>query len=402
MAGLSLSLLVVIAVVVALVIREQPYRADPGRTGAGTVQPGGATQTLQALERAVDQRDESAAADLAAPGDREAAALLTDLVRNARELDVEEFTMRYVDEAGAVTAEGTWLAAVDTTWRFDGFDADEAHAEVAFGFRSVGGTVALTSIGGTDRRSPLWLTDRLEVRRTPETLVLVAGSSAEADAYARRARAAVPIVRRVLPGWQSGLVVEVPDSVDGLHEVLGATPGEYAAIAAVTTSADGSLAPSAPVHVFANPDVFGALKSRGAQVVMSHEATHVATQAATSALPLWLLEGFADYVALRDVRLPLTRTAAQVIGQVRKDGVPDELPGAAEFDTGTPHLGAAYESAWLVCEVLADRGSEQQLLRLYERVSAGDELGTALGEVFGLTEREVVRLWQDRLRDLAV
>ena len=37
---------------------------------------------------------------------------------------------------------------------------------------------------------------------------------------------------------------------------------------------------------------------------MSHEAVHVATEAARSTMPLWLLEGFADYVALRDVDLP--------------------------------------------------------------------------------------------------
>ena len=37
----------------------------------------------------------------------------------------------------------------------------------------------------------------------------------------------------------------------------------------------------------------------------------------------WLVEGFADYVALRDVDLPVTTRAAQIIGQVRRDGVPD-------------------------------------------------------------------------------
>src|SRR3546814_6597486 len=80
-------------------------------------------------------------------------------------------------------------------------------------------------------------------------------------------------------------------------------PGDYANIAAVTTTVDGSLSPSAPVHVFVNPQMWAGLKPQGAQVVMSHEAVHVVTGAAiTSGVPLWLLEGFADYVALRDVR----------------------------------------------------------------------------------------------------
>ena len=39
-------------------------------------------------------------------------------------------------------------------------------------------------------------------------------------------------------------------------------------------------------------------------------------------MPLWLLEGFADYVALRDVDLPIATTAGQIIEQVRRDGPP--------------------------------------------------------------------------------
>ena len=31
---------------------------------------------------------------------------------------------------------------------------------------------------------------------------------------------------------------------------------------------------------------------------MSHEATHVATDATFASMPTWLLEGFADFVAL--------------------------------------------------------------------------------------------------------
>ena len=72
----------------------------------------------------------------------------------------------------------------------------------------------------------------------------------------------------------------------------------------MTTTADGSGSEDAPVHVFVNPDVTRGLKGAGAQVVMSHEITHVATDAATSPVDPWLLEGFADYVALRDVPLP--------------------------------------------------------------------------------------------------
>ena len=66
-----------------------------------------------------------------------------------------------------------------------------------------------------------------------------------------------------------------------LDAALGAEPGQYAAIAAVTSGVGDDLDPGVPVHVLVNPDVFGDLDGQGAQVVMSHEATHVATEAAT-------------------------------------------------------------------------------------------------------------------------
>jgi hypothetical protein len=156
------------------------------------------------------------------------------------------------------------------------------------------------------------------------------------------------------------------------------------------------------VHVFVNPVVYDDLDPVGGQVVMSHEATHVATDAPlSSGVPLWLLEGFADYVALRDVDLPVSTTAGQIIQQVRQEGAPDHLPGEVEFDQTSSHLGAAYESAWLACALLADVGGEDALVRLYDQVSSGQELAGALAELFGLTEDDLTAQWQQRLQDLA-
>jgi hypothetical protein len=245
------------------------------------------------------------------------------------------------------------------------------------------------------------MTGPLEVRRGAEHLVLVAGSDAAADRFAARAAAAVPAVRRVLPDWEGGLLVEVPATVDDLHAALDSGPGTYAEIAAVTTSADGSTEDRAPVHVFVNPDVYGSLRARGAQVVMTHEAVHVAADAATSTTPLWLLEGFADYVALRDVPLPLSVTAAQIVGQVRRDGAPRELPGTDDFGTAAPHLGAAYEAAWLACRLLADLGGQRALVRFYRSVDEGASVDEALRESFGFGEAELTRRWRALLTDLA-
>ena len=113
---------------------------------------------------------------------------------------------------------------------------------------------------------------------------------------------------------------------------------------------------------------------------MSHEATHVATGAPlTSGVPLWLLEGFADYVALHDVDLPITTTAGQIIAAgPRATAPPDQLPGPARVRPDATHLGAAYESAWVACLVLADAGGQDALVRLYEQVSRGQDLAGQL------------------------
>ncbi|WP_157551206.1 gluzincin family metallopeptidase [Nocardioides jensenii] len=356
-----------------------------------------AMAALADLESAVSARDSNEL-------DTGAGDVAKDAVDNAEELRVADFSVRYVDEDSALTStlpEGQWAAAVDTTWSFAGFDAREARAEVTFVFAKDGDRAELVSVGGGDRRTPLWLSTPLEVSRTPDALVMVADDQPLA-AYARRAKVAVAAVRDMIPRWRQKLVMEVPESGDALDELLAAKPGEYANIAAVTTTVDGTLSTVAPVHVFVNPDVFSGLKRNGAQVVTTHELVHVATGAATaSGTPLWLLEGFADYVALRKVTLPLSVTAGQILAQVRRDGAPRYLPAGNEFDTQTTHLGASYEAAWLACRLLAQTGSEQDLLRLYRQVSDGDELGTALQRIYGFGEKELVARWRTELERLA-
>ncbi|KRF17954.1 hypothetical protein ASG90_06425 [Nocardioides sp. Soil797] len=370
---------------------------EPPQLTSPTVRQDLAAEALLDLQAAVHSHDTS---DLGSG----ASDTVKAAVANATELRVADFSLRYVDEDSALSAnlpDGQWAAAVDTSWRFAGFDARPAHDEVTFVFEVDGKHASIVSVGGGDRRTPLWLTGPMQVRRTSSSLV-VAAEGRPAGAFAERARTAVKQVREVIPTWQQKLVIEVPDSGEQLDDLLNADPGDYANIAAVTTTVDGSLSPSAPVHVFVNPQVFSGLKHDGAQVVTTHELVHVATDAATgSNTPLWLLEGFADYVALRDTRLPLSVTAGQIIQQVRSDGAPKALPAGNEFDTRTTHLGASYEAAWLACRLLARAGSEQDLLRLYRQVADGDTLDAALQDNFGFGEKELVARWRAELQKLA-
>jgi hypothetical protein len=136
-------------------------------------------------------------------------------------------------------------------------------------------------------------------------------------------------------------------------------------------------------------------------VVLSHEATHVATGAFVSPMPLWLLEGFADYVALRDVTLPVSRSAAQVAAEVRRHGAPARLPSDAAFGPRTADLGATYEAAWLAVRQVALDAGERALVRFYDDANAGTPVARALPRATGLTVRALTDQWHHELRRLA-
>ncbi|MBF4160557.1 hypothetical protein [Nocardioides acrostichi] len=365
--------------------------------------PAAAVVALADLQRAITRRDVTAVERLAPPDDATASSLLASVVQNAQALDLRDVVIRFIDSTGGgVDAEGRWSGTADVSWRIAGFDRGTARMEVPFTFRNVGDRgVAVESADPDQGTVPLWLQGPLQVRKAPDVLVMVSGTSQEARTYDRLAQRAVPVVEKVLPSSRVSLVVEVPSSAAALDAMLGADPGTYENVAAVTTSPDGVVSVGSPVHVFVNPDEMNRLKPTGAQVVMSHEATHAVTDAPLSQAPQWLVEGFADYVALRDVKLPLSTTAAQIIAQVKADGVPAALPGTAEFDTASTHLGAAYEAAWLACRLIARVAGQDALVRLYDKLASGGDVDATLRRVTGLSLAEVTGRWRTQLDRLA-
>ena len=222
----------------------------------------------------------------------------------------------------------------------------------------------------------------------------MAGDSA--GRYARLMGPAVRQVRRALPNWRGPLLVEVPSSGKQLDSALQAEPGEYANIAAVTTTVDGSLSSDAPVRVFVNPTVFGRLKERGAQVVMSHEATHVATGATFATMPTWLQEGFADFVALDGAGVPVgARRSADPRPDPQGGAAPDGSRPRADLDPSANGLGATYEEAWLACRFMSQKYGADRLRPVLprgerRRIDAGgvpQRVGHHAAEVRGAVAR---------------
>ncbi len=376
-----------------------------------TAPPDDATARTQAGQRALDAFARGLRTGTPAEGvvSAKAPGLIPAVTANARTLGVRALSFDYVDtDDGALGSSGqqrwgqdAWVGVVAASYRLAA-DTGPTQMEVAVTFTREGDATRIAAIGGYGHRSALWLDGGAEVRHRGQVWIIAAGGTAgAADRYLRQGSTAVRQVRMVLPSWRGSLVLEVPRDQAQLDSVLNADAETYADIAGVTTTADGAEAPRSPIHVFLNPAVFGTLKPRGAQVVLTHETTHVATRAPLTPMPTWLSEGFADYVALDHSGVPLRTAAHQIITRVRQHGLPRDLPSSTDLAPTASGLGATYEEAWTVCRYLADTYGEARLVAFYDDVSGGTPLARAFRSHFGVGRAQVVSGWRAWLGNLA-
>ena len=341
--------------------------------------------------------------ELAAPAGTNQLHFIDD---NVARIGFRSLDLRYVapaQQSGVqLSPAGTWVADVQVSWQFQKYDVAPSTLEVPMVVVDDGEHARFAGLAAPQDkdRVPLWLLERLAVRKSDRTLVLAADPG-QLPRLARLARRAVPAVAKVLPTWKGALVLEEPSSEAVLDEAVGSDTATTAQLAGVTTTVDGSVTRGQATHVLLNPEVFGRLGPTAAQIVVSHEATHVATDAAVTAMPQWLAEGFADYVALRDTKLPVAVSASQILAEVRKNGPPRALPTSADFSGDNAALGATYESAWLACRLLAQEYGEQRLVAFYRRADRDSGTRQAFRSVLGTTEAAFTRSWSSYLAGLA-
>jgi hypothetical protein len=259
----------------------------------------------------------------------------------------------------------------------------------------------------------------LRVRAVLALLVcLLAGGAAPRDALLDRARAVIrehpemwtgAVVARgersIVVGGTRALAADLAARADravlSVREVWGpvealvlipATDGQAATLAA-PARVDGFVALAGLDRVIIEPAGFARLSPRGRQVVLAHELTHVATGAARGGVPMWLAEGFADYVGYRDSGIPVREAAAELEGRI-----PERLPDAGDF---RDRAAQAYEEAWLACRYVAARFGEARLAALYRAALHGDPTAALVGTV-GMSVPEFTAAWRAYLaRELA-
>lgn len=407
-------MVLVVALLVALglvLLSDDRQHADlGGRPEAEPRDRAGATsELLFQLQRALTSPGDGEASGLADPDLAAARRELAQLTANVGKLRIDRLMLRYLDAADLELSARqrerfgpeAWVSEVQLTWRFRGVDSAVSSLEVPIVADWEGDrAVFVTSRVTRSYRVPLWFTEPLAVRRAPGALVM-AGDASSAARLQGQARQAVATVRRSLPDFDDPLVVQAPRTPGDFRTAAGLSRSASKAIAAVTTTTDGSVEEQSPVHIYLNPEVFGPLGPVGRQIVLSHEATHVALGATRTDVPLWLSEGIADYVALVDTTLPDTVLAAQIRQLVREEGLPERLPGQVEFDGSNTDIGAWYEAAWVAVRLLAETYGRQALLDFYERVEADGDTRRAFVEVLRTTGAAFRQAWRDELAELA-
>ncbi|MGW2636276.1 hypothetical protein [Streptomyces sp. NPDC001348] len=254
----------------------------------------------------------------------------------------------------------------------------------------------------------LWDEGTVTAARGEHSLVLGVGQSgAELRGYARLADRAVPAVSRVWGAdWTRRVVLLVPRDLDGMARLLGSPASSYRGIAAVTTGEVGGSGGAPADRVIVNPEAYAILGAIGKQVVLTHETTHVATRAHTgAATPLWLSEGYADWIGYLGTGRTAPQAAPELARAVRDGHVPAHLPADKDFgfSTDAVALARAYESGWLACRMIADRWGEIRLGEFYRAVGAhGKRAGAvedALKKVLGTTPQDFTTQWQAYVRD---
>ncbi|CAM5401134.1 Lipoprotein OS=Streptomyces tendae OX=1932 GN=GUR47_11800 PE=4 SV=1 [Streptomyces tendae] len=315
------------------------------------------------------------------------------------------YRVREVERTG-----DTATADVELRYRVEGYDrgAVTAGRTVRLGRDGTGGAWAVESDRpAKESGQQPWDQGAVQVVRGTHSLVLGVGqSTASLRGYAGLADRAVPAVSDAWDGdWSRRVVVVVPRSVEGMAGLLGSPASSYRGIAAVTTGETGGREHAPADRIIVNPDAYGLLGSLGKQVVLTHETTHVATRAdTTSATPLWLSEGYADWVGYRGSGRTAAQAAPELADAVAEGRVPARLPTDEDFGftAEAEELARAYEGGWLACRMIAEQWGEGRLDAFYRAVGAHDEragaVEDALHEVLGTTPDDFTARWREYLR----
>ncbi|MCI2421279.1 basic secretory family protein [Saccharopolyspora sp. K220] len=365
----------------------------------------GLLEQRAAAVRAGDEAAFAATVDPKAPHDFQRRQL--ELFRNLATVPVTEWAYELDATTGdrpvVPEADETWAPRVELRYALADVDSVPTQRPLGYVFARRGGSwyVAADDAKPGAWRGP-WDFGPCQVKRTATGLVI--GHQREpVERVARQLDAAVADVTEVWgPNWSQRVGVLLPESQEELRALVGP---EFAvdgiAAVAVADRVNTTTRRVEGPRVVLNPKTANQLSDIALRVVLRHEITHIAARADTvDGAPMWMLEGFADYVGYRNSGVAPKDIAPDLVRHLREAGPPAKLPADGDFHQAGRRLDLAYQQSWSLVHYLAERLGEPRVVELYRRVAAtNDEAAAdqAVRDVTGQTTQQLIADWGTQL-----
>ena len=295
-----------------------------------------------------------------------------------------------------------YLPEVEASYRFRGQDSAPVTSRYFYTFveTSAGWRIAGQGEAAAPRKDDVEIWDASPVRSLASSRTLVVYHAADRALAERLLSAAERGYSQVAATWSAPwdhkVVILVPhDQVEAERLVHGR---DLSAVAAVASSQieDGPEHRVLGNRVIVNASVIRRYNALNLQIVVTHEMTHVATRKVGVGVPLFLVEGFADFTALRPIDAPPRITRPALRAAVRTGRFKGTLPSGDDLRGSDATL--AYDEGSSFCLWIARTFGEAKVQSLYRSFSGGREptpelLDRRLRQVLGISRATAQSRW---------
>ena len=292
-------------------------------------------------------------------------------------------------------------AQVQASYRFKGQDASPVLARHSYTFELTRSVWRVAGQGDSRRRrddTEIWDAGPVRTERSARTLIVFhPGQEKLAERLLQVADRAYTQVGAAWTGrWERKAVILVPRDEQEAERLVGAR--DLSRVAAVASSSVESGATERVLgnRIVVNTDNVVRYNPLNLQVLITHEMTHVATRTLGDGVPLLLVEGFADWAALKPLGYPFAVTRPNLARAVREGRFDGTLPGDPDFRDAD--AAVAYDEGSAFCLWVADTYGTAKLQALYREFKGSDptgptELDRGLRRVLHVSLKNAQRRW---------
>jgi hypothetical protein len=244
----------------------------------------------------------------------------------------------------------------------------------------------------------IWHGGPVQTVRSARTLVVFHAGEGELASRLLRvaARAYAQVGAAWTRTWERKAVILVPRDQQEAERLVGGRDLSRVAAVALSSYVSANVRQVSGKRIVVNTTRLAGSDNTGLQLVVTHEMTHLATRSLGGGGPLLLVEGFAEWTALRPLGASLPATRPALAERVRAGRFDGTLPGDAEFYGRDGAL--AYDEGSAFCQWVSETYSVVKLRALYSafartRAPSRTELDRGFRQVLGVSRRTAERRW---------